>query len=222
MVYPLLLPRGELGWNINMKYSEEGRSSKYTRVTQLQFYAYRLAMRSDFSILHHSGKLFQQYIVDAYVKTEGSRLNYLRNNKKTLIIEHYKGLLDALNSRALNQGVRTGKLIILPSTFQGSPRHMHQNYQDAMAMVRKFGRPDLFVTLTCNPTWVDILNVLEGPQRPEDRPDIVVHVFKMKLTELLDDIIKRNLFGRVISYIYVIKFQKRGLPHAHILLTLDT
>ncbi|GBO11991.1 hypothetical protein AVEN_7680-1 [Araneus ventricosus] len=153
MVYPLVFPRGELGWNINMKHYEEGRSSKYTRVTQLQFYAYRLAMRSDFSILHHSGKLFQQYIVDAYVKTEGSRLNYLHNNnKKTLRIEHYKGLLDALNSRSLNQGVRTGKLIILPSTFQGSPRHMHQNYQDAMAMVRKFGRPDLFVTFTCNPT----------------------------------------------------------------------
>ncbi|GBN66560.1 hypothetical protein AVEN_110235-1 [Araneus ventricosus] len=55
-VYPLLFPRGELGWNINMKHSEEGRSSKYTRVTQQQFYAYRLAMRSDFSILHHSGK----------------------------------------------------------------------------------------------------------------------------------------------------------------------
>ncbi|GBM52915.1 hypothetical protein AVEN_197220-1 [Araneus ventricosus] len=77
-------------------------------------------------------------------------------------------------------------------------------------------------TFTCNPTWVDILNVLEGPQRPEDRPDVVVRVFKMKLTELLDDITKRNLFGRVISYIYAIEIQKRGLPHAHILLTLDT
>ncbi|GBO06798.1 hypothetical protein AVEN_152070-1 [Araneus ventricosus] len=70
MVYALLFTRGELGWNINMKYNEDGRSSKYTRVTQLQFYAYRLAVRSDFSILHHSGKLFQQYIVDAYVNTE--------------------------------------------------------------------------------------------------------------------------------------------------------
>ncbi|GBO19510.1 hypothetical protein AVEN_207726-1 [Araneus ventricosus] len=59
-------------------------------------------------------------------------------------------------------------------------------------------------------------------QRPEDRADIVVRAFKMKLTELLDDIIKRNLFGRVISYIYVIEFQRRGLPHAHIPLTLDT
>ncbi|GBM50767.1 hypothetical protein AVEN_35663-1 [Araneus ventricosus] len=36
-------------------------------------------------------------------------------------------------------------------------------------MVRKFGRPDLLVTFACNTTWVDILNVLEGPQRPEDK-----------------------------------------------------
>ncbi|GBN37099.1 hypothetical protein AVEN_208321-1 [Araneus ventricosus] len=35
-------------------------------------------------------------------------------------------------------------------------------------MMRKFGRPDLFVAFTCNPTWVDILNVLEGQQHPED------------------------------------------------------
>ncbi|GBO16887.1 hypothetical protein AVEN_37527-1 [Araneus ventricosus] len=44
----------------------------------------------------------------------------------------------------------------------------------------------------------------------------------MKLTEHLDDIIKRNLFGRVISYIYVIDFQKKALPRAHTLLTPDT
>jgi hypothetical protein len=27
-------------------------------------------------------------------------------------------------------------------------------------------------------------------------------------------------FGHVTAYVYVIEFQKRGLPHAHILLTL--
>ncbi|GBM18943.1 hypothetical protein AVEN_1570-1 [Araneus ventricosus] len=53
---------------------------------------------------------------------------------------------------------------------------MRQNYQDAMAMVRKVGRPYLFITFTCNPTWVDILNVLQGPQCPEDRPDIVLRL----------------------------------------------
>ncbi|GBM37873.1 hypothetical protein AVEN_193391-1 [Araneus ventricosus] len=90
-----------------------------------------------------------------------------------------------------------------------------------MAIVRKYGRPDLFVTFTCNLTWPEILNALENRQRPENRPDTVVRISKMKLTELLDDILKINVFGKVIAYIHAIEFQKRGLPHAHILLTLD-
>ncbi|GBN43763.1 hypothetical protein AVEN_55413-1, partial [Araneus ventricosus] len=99
---------------------------------------------------------------------------------------------------------------------------MQQNYQDSMAMVRKFGKPDLFLTFTCNPSWSEILNSMEGVQRPEDRPDIIVRIFNMKLKELLEDICKHGIFGTVLAYIYVIEFQKRGLPHAHILLTLDS
>ncbi|CAE1250270.1 unnamed protein product [Acanthosepion pharaonis] len=42
-------------------------------------------------------------------------------------------------------------MCILPATFTGSPRYMHARTQDAMIYVRKYGRPDLFVTFTCNP-----------------------------------------------------------------------
>ncbi|GBN45150.1 hypothetical protein AVEN_62807-1 [Araneus ventricosus] len=90
--------------------------------------------------------------------------------------------------------------------FVGSPRHMQQNYQDAMAMVRKFGKPDLFLTFTCKPSWSEILNSMEGVQRPEDRPDIIVRVFNMKLKELLEDMCKHGIFGTVLAYIYVIEF----------------
>ncbi|GBN61923.1 hypothetical protein AVEN_245566-1 [Araneus ventricosus] len=44
----------------------------------------------------------------------------------------------------------------------------------------------------------------------------------MKLKELLEDICKHGIFGTVLAYIYVIEFQKRVLPKAHILLTLDS
>ncbi|GBN05182.1 hypothetical protein AVEN_122470-1, partial [Araneus ventricosus] len=135
MTYPLLFPRGECSWNTGMEHVEEMRTAKRTRVTQLQYYAYRLSQRNGFSILHNS---------------------------------------DALECRAHNENIRTGKLIMLPSSFQGSLRHMQQNYQDAMAMVGKFGKPDLFLTFTCNPSWCEILNSMEGVQRPEDRPDIII------------------------------------------------
>jgi hypothetical protein len=41
-------------------------------------------------------------------------------------------------------------------------------------------------------------------------------VFKIKLKELINDIHKKHILGCTITRIYVIEFQKRGLPHAHI------
>ncbi|XP_061373673.1 uncharacterized protein LOC133316000, partial [Gastrolobium bilobum] len=55
----------------------------------------------------------------------------------------------------------------------------------------------------------------------EDRPDILCRVFKFKLDQLLHDLKKENILGRVIAYVCTIEFQKRGLPHAHILLFLN-
>jgi hypothetical protein len=43
-------------------------------------------------------------------------------------------------------------------------------------------------------------------------------VFKIKLKELINDIHKKHILGRTIAGIYVIEFQKHGLPHAHILI----
>lgn len=114
-----------------------------------------------------------------------------------------------------------GKRYILPSSFGGGHRAMQQLYQDSMAIVRKMGKPDLFVTFTCNPKWKEIIDALLPGQSAVDRPDIVARVFKLKLQALMDDLLKKQVLGKVIGRIYVIEFQKRGLPHAHILLILD-
>ncbi len=97
---------------------------------------------------------------------------------------------------------------------------MGQLYQDAMARVHKFGKPDLFVTFTCNPKWKEITDVLLSRQTTKDRFKLVTHVFNLKLDALLRDI-KDSVLGNVIAKIWVIEFQKRGLPHGHILLILD-
>ena len=97
---------------------------------------------------------------------------------------------------------------------------MQQNYQDAMAIVRKHGKPDLFITFTCNPQWKEIINNLFPGQKPQDRPDIIARVFQQKLKSLMDEIKNGHIFGVPIGSVYVIEFQKRGLPHAHILVIL--
>ncbi|KAH7665557.1 DNA helicase protein [Dioscorea alata] len=55
-------------------------------------------------------------------------------------------------------------------------------------------------------------------QLPEDRPDIVSRVFRIKVRHLLDDLIKNHHFGPVKEVVYTVEFQKQGLPHVHILL----
>ena len=102
---------------------------------------------------------------------------------------------------------------------------MQQYYQDAMAIMRHTGKPDLFITmtLTCNPKWKELKETLkkfpEGTTSNDIR-NITVRLFYAKFKMLLNDIIKQNIFGQVLSYVYSIEFQKRSLPHAHIIVTL--
>ena len=92
-----------------------------------------------------------------YLKTEASRLDYVRRNQKSCRVELYQGLMDPVQNLADHQGMSAGKFVILPSSFQGSPRAMQQSYQDALAIIAKYGKPDLFLTFTTNPKWPDIV-----------------------------------------------------------------
>ncbi|XP_024009309.1 uncharacterized protein LOC112084413 [Eutrema salsugineum] len=89
-----------------------------------------------------------------------------------------------------------------------------------MAICRQYGNPDLFITMTANPNWKEIKHHLAayGGASPNDRPDIQCRVFKMKLDELLENLKKGTFFKPYTAVIHRIEFQKRGLPHAHILM----
>ena len=79
-----------------------------------------------------------------------------------------------------------GKRIVMPSSFIGGPRDMRHRYMDAMALVWRFGKSDIFLTMTCNPNWDEIKHELYLGQTPQDHPDLVVRVFRAKLQELKD------------------------------------
>nr|GEW54814.1 hypothetical protein [Tanacetum cinerariifolium] len=98
----------------------------------------------------------------------------------------------------------------------------HNNYQDAMALCHAYGNPDMFITFTSNLKWPEINEMLTyvPGQRAHDRPEVKTRLFKLKLTQLLDDLTKNHIFGETRAFVYVIESQKRGLPHAHILLWL--
>ncbi|GFV91224.1 ATP-dependent DNA helicase [Trichonephila clavipes] len=218
--YPIIFWDGADGYHFNVKMVNPVNGAEINKkYSAMNFYAYRLVIRKneDNYILKYR-LLFHQYIVDMYVKIETERLLFLRLNQTKLRYEEYIHLRDAV----VNEGNTTniGKMIILPSSYIGSPRHMQEYAQDAMAYVRHYGRPDLFITFTCNPAWDEIQQLLLPGQSQVDRHDITARVFRQKLKSLMDFIVKHEVFGSVRCWMYSVKWQKRGLPHAHILIWL--
>nr|XP_017255632.1 PREDICTED: uncharacterized protein LOC108225307 [Daucus carota subsp. sativus] len=100
---------------------------------------------------------------------------------------------------------------------------MQQNFQDALAICRYIGHPDIFLTMTCNSAWDEIKEMMKlyPGCMAVDSPDVIARVFKLKLDQIVEDIKNKHYFGTCIAIMYVIEFQKRGLPHVHMLIWLD-
>ncbi|CAF1468876.1 unnamed protein product [Rotaria magnacalcarata] len=189
------------------------------KVSAMDFYAYRIMMRTGaVNYILRCRQLFHQFIVDMYTKIESERLWFIRLNPNKLRVDEYIHLRDAIANDGNTDNL--DQLVILPSTFTRSPRHMHEYTQDAMTYVKNYGRPDLFVTFTRNATWEEIQEELLDGQNPSDRHDLLARVFRQKVIKSMNIITKSHVFGPARCWMYSIEWQKRGLPHAHILIWL--
>ena len=213
--YTLLFPYGDNSWHPKMT------NLKGAKLTAAEYYRYLFNVfdpRTQFNGILRSGKLMAEFACASWFKIEKCRLDYQRHHQKELKAERYQGLLDALNAE--EDPTRVGQKIILAPSHTGSPRWYQSKFQDSMAIVRKYGKPHLFLTFTASGKWEDTkASIFEG-QDTTKRPDIVVRIFNEKLEEFKKDILKRKVFGRVLAHSYVIEFQKRGLPHVHFVLWL--
>jgi hypothetical protein len=198
--YPLLFPYGDHGFHLGIRYSdadEEGITRKY--VIMLEFgrfhMHYRLNEANPFTCY---GRLSDQLVVDFYSTVEGSRLKWLADHQKELRCESVQGITDAIG-RGLTDANSVGERVVMPASFTGGRRYHVMNYQDAMAICRVFGPPDLFVMFTCNSKWSEIADALrfEPGQQPFDRSDLVVQVFHMKVDEFIEDIREGKTFGPI-------------------------
>ena len=70
--------------------------------------------------------------------------------------------------------------------------------------------------MTVNPNSPEIKRKLKGLSA-NHRPDIIQRVFEMKKKHLLDLLFKQNIFGETVGRSWSVEFQKRGLPHIHII-----
>ena len=93
--YPLLHVYGTLG------YSSALCSRTGHKISMADFYAHRIMQRfrpseNIVELPHSGGRLFQQYVVDAYAKVESMRLSWAVANQDRLRCESLRGIIDYL------------------------------------------------------------------------------------------------------------------------------
>jgi hypothetical protein len=112
--------------------------------------------------------------------------------------------------------------IFLPASFLGSNKWLSEQIADSLAIAAAYGPPTFFITMTCNTNWPEIQSILRPGQDFTDIPTDIIRVFCRKPT-LLETTLK-TMFpnaGRLLYLVHNIEFEKRGLPHAHILLKYE-
>jgi len=200
--YVILFPYADIGWGPQPL-------PGIPRLSQIQWYRSRLLANDDerFTIF---GRLSAEYVVDMYSRTEEEWLSYIGRERKYHSNEVYEAAEHHDEEDELDPEIK------LPASFVGSRAWTSAQTADAMALGRKYGKPTFFCTMTFNPDWPEVRERLLPGQSASDIPTIVARVFKSRLEKVLQ--VLRTCFGTKRYMIKVIEFQKRGFPHAHIII----
>uniref|UniRef100_A0A6N2KXJ1 Helitron helicase-like domain-containing protein n=1 Tax=Salix viminalis TaxID=40686 RepID=A0A6N2KXJ1_SALVM len=97
--YPLLFPFGEDGYRTNISFADNysNISGKRQRVPMRGFYAYVIQEREyGEDTLTKGGRLYQQFLVDAFANIEEDRLDYIRMNQNDLRSDLYQNISEAV------------------------------------------------------------------------------------------------------------------------------
>jgi hypothetical protein len=90
---------------------------------------------------------------------------------KKIKAEKYNTLYDAMTTESQRAADTVGRRIVLPLSFKGCPRNLYEHIQDAIAIGSRYGKPDLFITMTANPNWKELEHEFEHGQKNHDRAD---------------------------------------------------
>ena len=207
--YPLWFPYGGHGWHPGLV------TSHGHKVSQMWWYR-QLALRC--SYMHACGRLLNEWFINMYCRMEDERFSVLRHLQRQAQVRHDTPPCEVVRNDVSSNGV-TAKDFCLPASVPGSPRHLRRLRVDALELARRRGAPTFFLTLTCNPRWSEIQAGLLPGQTAADRPDLVVRVFHLRLEKLMR-YIKTTWCPNRRYTIKVIEYQRRGLPHGHVVIAM--
>jgi hypothetical protein len=157
-------------YNVSLQIFLAITGRKRKTVSAREYYCYKLPIQpNEFNIVFYVGRLFQQWLVNMFVKVESMRLAwyFLLKHKKIIRAELYLGIVDMLKAGEARAS-EVGRLVVLPRNFNGGERDVQALFLDAMTLVQRFGKPDYFFSMTCNPYCEEVDRELFLGQTPQD------------------------------------------------------
>lgn len=208
LAYPLLFPTGAAGWHDAMFCWDVRRNCQH-RVGLLEWSRHLLMHRDVPTFLQRCERLSLEFYCDLYAQYEARLASFhsLPRQQALYRCASYRNIHDELHQDRDGNMSHVGRPMVLPSSFVGSPRYYHQLYLDAMALPHRFHKPDLFITITCNPCWPEIARAIPVGSHWRFHPDIVARVFMLKFQAMLQEITVSEIFGPVLAFVWRVEWQ---------------
>ena len=115
--------------------------------------------------------------------------------------------------------------------IRGTAAYWKNNLQNLLCMFQTLGTPSIFLTLSANDHWPDLISTLNGCEYVGNHagctvrgdPYMTAFHFQRRFESLLKNIICGSVrpLGKVTDYFTRIEFQNRGSPHVHMFLWIE-
>ena len=167
--YPLLFPYGEDGWGESIR--KIIKFPKYLLSRMLM--GEKKEDGTNLMMLNREGHLItvnrfqimsrlgQTFLVDNLSRAIDYRLSWFKKHQKDVFGVN-ENLNDDTNIEESSEEVdgEENKQTFLSQSCHGSRRHLRRLSANALSIVSEYGRPSIFITLTCNAYWKEITDQL--------------------------------------------------------------
>ena len=208
LLYPLIF------WNGNGGLGDPSEKCTHKVTTKIRHALICLLLRPRDHFIHQLPSLREEYLCATFGRLSNIYLQYNLKCQKNFFQREDE--IDHPDDDEKEYGIKS---FISPS-FVDSDSYWKQAAEKCFNLSGIYGPPTFFLTITMNPYWVELRSLSRNKSIYSDSA-IISLVFRQKLKTIINFINTRKIFGEVKAYVWRIEYQKRGLPHAHILFWTD-
>lgn len=224
LAHPHLFPTGKFGYNVE----------RLTKLSPTKYFNQRLLnysqkFASDADYIFYAHHVIQQLNLKSRINIA---MKKLCGNNLTA------GMFRTNFKETVKSSIANDEAFNFMNTVKGTPAYWKKFLHEVLGMVKQFGTPTFFLTLSCaDLRWnelVFIISKLNGYNLTEDdfenmgymercrilnmNPVLVARNFQYRVEVFFKEIVLDGPLGKVKYHVIRVEFQVRGSPHVHVFL----